>query len=121
VRGTTTIVTPYKATGIYNIGEKVGWTASLPQGVTPTGDYTYTVKKNNLDVIKTGKARFWSGRPSTVHQSRLPLNEPAMIYVRFRLQTLRIRYRRLGAAVAPEKLQPSVSRPPTSTVSGPPK
>src|SRR6267142_2859753 len=47
-------LTPYEASGIYGVGEMVGWTANLPLGSAPTGDYTYTIRKNNQDVIKTG-------------------------------------------------------------------
>src|SRR5215831_13577475 len=51
--------TPYKASGIYAIGEKVGWTVSLPQGsASKNGDYTYTIKKNNQEVIKDGSLSF---------------------------------------------------------------
>src|SRR5215471_17118329 len=54
--------TPYKARGIYSVGEKVGWTVKLKSGTVPSGDYGYTVKKNNQDVIKSGKLDFSSGR-----------------------------------------------------------
>jgi hypothetical protein len=39
--------TPYKASGIYSIGEKVGWTVTLPQGAVQAGEYVYTIKRNN--------------------------------------------------------------------------
>src|SRR6266850_3644271 len=55
-------LTPYKASGTYGVGEKVGWTANLPPGSAPTGDYTYTIRKNNQDVIKTGNLDLATGR-----------------------------------------------------------
>src|SRR5882757_5858229 len=71
-------LTPYKATGIYGVGETVGWTVNVPTGSAPTRDYTYTIKKNNQDVIKTGKLDLATGHAAI----EVTLNEPAMVYVR---------------------------------------
>ncbi|HST21203.1 MAG TPA: acetylxylan esterase [Blastocatellia bacterium] len=98
---------PYKASGIYGVGEKVGWTASLPQGTVSTGDYAYTIKKNNQDVIKTGSLDFSAGRTSI----EVTLDEPAMIYVQISSHGDSGKGMAVGAAVAPEKLRPSVPRP----------
>ncbi|HKS41943.1 MAG TPA: acetylxylan esterase [Blastocatellia bacterium] len=100
-------LTPYKASGIYGIGEKVGWTASLPQGAVSTGDYAYTIRKNNQDVIKTGSLDFSAGRTSI----EVTLDEPAMIYVQISSRGDSGKGMAVGAAVAPEKLRPSVPRP----------
>ncbi|HXG92023.1 MAG TPA: acetylxylan esterase [Blastocatellia bacterium] len=100
-------LTPYKASGIYSIGEKVGWTVTLPKGASPTGDYTYTAKKNNQDVIKTGRLDFSSGRATI----EMTLNEPAMVYVQISPPPSSGKEIIVGAAVAPEKLKPSVPRP----------
>lgn len=104
-------LTPYKASGIYRLGETVGWTANLPQGVVTTGDYAYTIRKNNQDVIKTGKLNFSRGRATI----EVTLNEPAMVYVQISSPAATGRGRgagmAVGAAVAPEKLKPSVPRP----------
>src|SRR5919112_2783592 len=72
--------TPYKPSGIYAVGEKVGWTAALPPGAAPAAGYTYTVRKNNQDVIKTGALDFSSGRATTPN-IEVTLDEPAMVYV----------------------------------------
>ena len=93
---------PFKATGIYGIGEKVGWTISSP---ATTGDYTYTIKKNNFDVIKTGKLDFSTGAPMI----EITLNEPAMVYVKVAGEGQKDIV--AGAAVAPEQLRPSTPRP----------
>jgi cephalosporin-C deacetylase len=95
--------TPYKSTGIYNIGEKVGWTVALPADPTP-GEFAYVIKKNNQDVIETGKLNFSAGQAHI----EVTLNEPAMVYVQISSQNTK---QTLGAAVAPEKLLPSVPRP----------
>lgn len=105
-------LTPYKASGIYGVGEKLGWTVKLQQRSVET-DYVYTIKKNNQDVIKTGKLDLSAGSAKI----EIALAEPAMVYVQLSPQggpndsgsgaggTV------VGAAVAPEKLQPSVARP----------
>src|SRR5882724_9270269 len=98
---------PYKPTGIYEIGEKVGWTATLPKDSTITGDYSYTIKKDNLVVIKTGKLEFAMNR-ATIETT---LNEPAMIFVQVLAPGGQGKPIDLGAAVAPEKIQPSAPRP----------
>src|SRR5215470_6602572 len=102
--------TPYKASGIYSAGEKVGWTASLAPGAVG-GEYAYTIKKNNQDTIKTGTLDLSTG-PAGIE---VTLDEPAMVYVEVSPRgtptggsTKNIA---LGAAVSPDKLQPSVSRP----------
>src|ERR1044071_190617 len=93
---------PYKAGGIYAVGEKVGWTAALPPGAAPPAGYTYAVRKNNQDVIKTGTLDFSSGR-ATIETT---LDEPAMVYVQVSAPGGAGPGLALGAAVAPERLQP---------------
>ncbi len=104
-------ITPFKSSGIYGVGELVGWTVNLPQGAAPDGDYRYTIKKNNYDVIKTGKLDFSKGRDII----EVKLSEPAMVYVQISTPggpgTQSGGVIALGAAVAPEKLKPSVPRP----------
>ncbi|HWS88867.1 MAG TPA: acetylxylan esterase [Pyrinomonadaceae bacterium] len=103
--------TPYKASGIYAVGEKVGWTAAPPPGAAPPAGYTYTVRKNNQDVIKTGTLDFSAGR-ATIEAT---LDEPAMVYVQISKPGGEAEGSglplALGAAVAPERLQPSAPRP----------
>jgi cephalosporin-C deacetylase-like acetyl esterase/lysophospholipase L1-like esterase len=108
-------------------------------GGHPASDYTYTAKKNNLEVIKTGHLDLSSGKASI----ELTLNEPAMVYVEISpssgeagaikqspstasatdaakgkpiavgaTDAAKEKPIAVGAAVAPEKLQPAVSRPP---------
>jgi cephalosporin-C deacetylase len=98
--------TPYKASGIYNVGEKVGWTAELPPGAPRAAAYTYAVRKNNQELIKTGTLDFSSGRASI----ETTLDEPSMVYVQVSGQG-EGQGLALGAAVAPERLQPSAPRP----------
>src|SRR5262245_52488172 len=67
---------PCKASGIYALGKKAGWTAEAPGGAEIRGEYSYTVKKNNQDVIQRGTLNV-SGNT----RIEVALNEPAMLYV----------------------------------------
>jgi cephalosporin-C deacetylase len=97
-------LTPYKASGIYGVGERVGWTAALPQGAARGERYAYTVRKNNQDVIETGTLDLSAGRD----RIEVTLDEPAMIYVQISSPGESVA---VGAAVAPERLRPSAPRP----------
>ena len=97
--------TPFHPSGIYDVGEKAGWTMTLPQGAAgPAAGYTYIIKKNNLDTIKTGVLDLSSGA-ATIETA---LNDPAMLYVEVDAGAGAVH---LGAAIAPSRLQPSVPRP----------
>jgi cephalosporin-C deacetylase len=95
---------PFHPNGIYQIGERAGWTVTLPQGTAaPADKYTYVIKKNNAEVIKTGTLDLSSGS-ATIEAT---LDEPAMLYVEVDTKPAI----HLGAAIAPWKLQPSVPCP----------
>ena len=44
------VFTPYHANGIYDVGEKVGWTVRTPLGMSTqdTLTYNYTIRENNF-------------------------------------------------------------------------
>ena len=72
------IFTPFHADGMYALGEKVGWTvAPAPDTVPPKGGFSYTIKSNNLDVVKTGSFDLSSGTATIETTS----DQPAMLYV----------------------------------------
>jgi cephalosporin-C deacetylase len=98
-------LTPYKPSGIYHLGEPVGWKVRVSPGAHPDGEYTFTAKKNNFEVIKTGTLNLAGGSTSI----ELTLNEPAMVYVE--ISQAKEKPIVVGAAVAPEKLQPVVPKP----------
>ncbi len=106
---------PFKPSGIYSLGERAGWTVSAAPGAASNGAYTYTVRKNDLDVIKTGKLDLADG-PGSIE---VTLAEPAMLYAQILpasgaskdAASGAPRQIVAGAAVAPEKLLPSVPRP----------
>jgi cephalosporin-C deacetylase-like acetyl esterase len=99
---------PLNQSGIYALGEKAGWTVSLPAGVpVPAGGFTYTLKQNGLDVIKSGKLELADG-PVTIETA---LKEPAMLFLEVLPAGADGKRNIAGAAIAPTKLQPVVPCP----------
>ena len=70
------IFTPYRATGIYDTGETVGWVVT-PGPTTPTYAYKWTVRRNNSVVLKEGKLDLSSGKDKI----EVIGDQPEMIYV----------------------------------------
>src|SRR5271165_2700992 len=68
--------TPYHASGIYDIGETVGWTVT-PGPATPTYAYKWTIRRNNAVVLKEGKLDFSSGKDKI----EIAGDQPEMLYV----------------------------------------
>jgi cephalosporin-C deacetylase-like acetyl esterase/lysophospholipase L1-like esterase len=97
-------LTPFKPGGIYARGERVGWTVTAPAGASAS--YTYAVRKNNLDVIAGGPLDL--ARPATIETT---LDEPAMVLLEVRSATAGSKPQLAGAAVAPDRIQPSIPRP----------
>src|SRR5450755_4208251 len=68
--------TPYHSSGIYDIGETVGWTVT-PGPVTPTYAYKWTIRRNNAVVLKEGKLDLSSGKDKI----EITGEQPEMLYV----------------------------------------
>jgi cephalosporin-C deacetylase len=68
--------TPYHASGIYDVGDTVGWTVT-PGPVTPTYAYKWTIRRNNAVVLKEGKLDLSSG----TDKIEIAGDQPEMIYV----------------------------------------
>jgi len=110
------IFTPYQSSGIYEIGETVGWTIT-PGSEQPAYSYKWTIRRNNAVVLKEGRVNLSSGRDKI----EIAGDQPEMIYVAMepidatgatggntgRNNGLYA----LGAAVAPTKLALSTPRP----------
>src|SRR4051812_29246413 len=94
---------PYHASGIYAAGETVGWHVTLPWG-SPAA--SYVIRRNNQDEI--GHGRIVAGRPANIEAR---LDEPGMVYVEITDITPGAKPHALGAAVAPERIQPSIAAP----------
>jgi cephalosporin-C deacetylase-like acetyl esterase len=95
--------TPYHASGIYDIGETVGWTVT-PCPVTPTYAYKWTIRRNNNVVLKEGKLDLSSGKDKI----EITGEQPGMIYVAVEA------YEDLpGAVPAAEPAAPAATQPQT--------
>jgi len=91
---------PYQSSGIYALGETAGWNVTLPWN-SPT--VSFVIRKNNLAEI--GRGTLSPGKPSKIEAR---LDEPGMVYVEVTENTPGAKPRALGAAIAPEKIAPSV-------------
>jgi cephalosporin-C deacetylase-like acetyl esterase/lysophospholipase L1-like esterase len=98
--------TPDEPDGIYRLGESVGWSIAQPADASPQ-QYHYAVKKNDFETIKSGDLEFVSG----VARIETRVDEPSMIYVEITSSDKTQKPMALGAAVAPERLRPSVPEP----------
>lgn len=67
---------PDHASGIYAVGETVGWTVT-PGPVEPAWNYKWTIRQNNAIVLKEGKLDLSSGHD----RIEIKGDEPEMIYV----------------------------------------
>ncbi len=120
---TRLIVTPFSQGGIYRLNEKAGWNISLPDGSTPaSGEYKFTLKKNNFEIIKSGTLDLANGKATI--EAELP--EPATLYLQITSPPIketegsstfttggnRPVTQVFGAAIAPRALKPVVGRPP---------
>jgi len=70
------VFTPYHASGIYDVGETVGWTVT-PGSTPPTYAYKWTIRRNNAVVLKEGTLDLSSGQATLEVVS----DQPAMLYV----------------------------------------
>jgi cephalosporin-C deacetylase len=121
------VFTPYRASGIYDVGETVGWTVT--PATPPTYAYRWTARRNNAVVLKAGTLDLSTGKASI----EIVADQPSMIYVAIEAydhlapsagapagEAPRFTggnagrdtgFYALGAAVAPRKIGPSVPRP----------
>jgi cephalosporin-C deacetylase len=68
--------TPFHASGLYDVGETVGWTVT-PGPAPPAYAFKWTVRRNNAVVLKEGTLNLSSGK-ATID---LVADQPGMIYV----------------------------------------
>ncbi len=94
---------PYHPSGIYALGETAGWNVTLPWSSAPA---TYVIRKNNLDEI--GRGTIKPGFPAKIEAK---LDEPGMVYVEVTENSAGAKPKALGAAVAPDKIAPSIPAP----------
>jgi len=68
--------TPYHSTGIYDVGETVGW-AVTPGPADPTYKYKWTIRRNNAVVLKEGTLNLSTGKDKI----EIAGDQPEMLYV----------------------------------------
>lgn len=102
-------ITPFAKSGTYELGETAGWNIAVAEGAIGKHAYSYVIKKNNFDVIKSGDIDLSNGRSNISIQ----VNEPTMLYVTLfpKDQPNADEKYVLGAAVAPLQINPSARRP----------
>lgn len=107
--------TPFHANGIYQLGEKVGWTITRSSGATGPTRFDYEIKKNEREVLRSSTLDLSSGTATI----EAVLDEPCMVFLELKPAGApaatggpqRRPFASVGAAVAPELLRPSVPRP----------
>jgi cephalosporin-C deacetylase len=114
------IFTPDRASGIYETGERVGWTVTLPaakDAAAPRGPYEYTIKRDGGTVLGTGTLDLAKGKA----RIETTLAEPAMVLVEVTPPAGTASFGsvntggpgrvRLGAAVSPTRIAPAEPKP----------
>lgn len=120
------VFTPYRSSGIYDIGETVGWTVT-PAATPPAYAFKWTIRRNNAVVLKEGKLDVAGGRASI----EIVADQPSMLYVAIEAYDhlspgapgekpafvggntgRNTGFYAVGAAIAPAKIAPSTPRPP---------
>lgn len=101
---------PYHASGIYDVGETVGWTVT-PGPAAPTYAYKWTIRRNNAVVLKQGTLDLSSGKDKI----EIAGDQPEMIYVAIEA------YANLASPSPAQSAVPSpaVTAPAASTASAP--
>jgi cephalosporin-C deacetylase len=100
------LVSRDRDSGIYRIGETVGWSISRAPDA-PAQGYRYAIKENGLKVIGSGELHF----AANVARIEVKGARPEMLYVEIAMPNEGEPPMLLGAAVAPERLRPSVAEP----------
>ena len=101
-------LTPFDASGIYDLGEKAGWTVSLTNKEnSPAASYRYVLKTNGLVEMESGAIDLKSGSA----RIETKLDEPGMLYLEITSSASTEDRATAGAAVAPTLLEPSVPCP----------
>ena len=94
---------PYKPSGIYALGDTVGWNVTLPWS---SPGARYVIRENNLKELSSGTIT-----PGTPTRIEAKLDAPGMVYVEITENARDAQPKALGAAVAPEKIRPSIPAP----------
>jgi hypothetical protein len=107
--------TSFHANGIYQAGEKLGWTVTRTTGAAGPTRLSYDIKKNEWEGLRSSTLDLSSGTTTI----EAVLDEPGMVFVELKPEGTpaasgdpqRRPYASLGAAVAPDRIQSPVPRP----------
>ncbi len=111
------VFTPNRPSGIYDVGDTVGWTVA-PATSPPPYAFKWTIRRNNAVVLKEGTLDLSTGKATI----EVIADEPSMIYVAVEAYGEPSRFiggnagrntgfYAVGAAVAPRKIPMSAPRP----------
>ncbi len=106
----TLTLTPLQPSGIYARGEPAGWTATFANdAAAPTAPFTYTLKKNNSELLQAGELDSAGGTAEIV----ISLDEPATLYLEVLPPAVdgQVTPIAAGAVIAPTQLLPVAPRP----------
>ncbi|MES2178250.1 MAG: acetylxylan esterase [Gemmatimonadota bacterium] len=103
------VFTPIKASGMYAVGERAGWTVTLaPGAAVPPAGFPFVITKNRKDTLRYGVLDFSTGSA----QLEEKISEPAMLYAQVRTGPTGPRATvNLGAAIGITQIAPVVPRP----------
>jgi cephalosporin-C deacetylase-like acetyl esterase len=99
-------VTPDRKAETYAVGDTVGWSFARAPGASRR-DYHFTVRRNGLTPVAAGQLSFAADKARIA----LVAHEPEMLYVEITASDAPKAPLLLGAAVAPQQLQPSLPGP----------
>jgi len=101
-------LTPLHGTGVYGVGEKVGWEVEvLGLGSASVTQARYTLKRNGLTAYQQGVLDLSSGK-AVIETS---LDSPGAVFLEVRTGDGQGGRTLAGALVSPERLGPSVPEP----------
>ena len=103
------VATPQKAGGVYEVGEKIQWRVEVTGNVTPpVTEAQFVLKKGGLTVMREGTIDLTSGSG----ELQTTLDAPGTVLAEIKVKLPNKELKRLvGAAVEPQKIQPSAPRP----------
>jgi cephalosporin-C deacetylase-like acetyl esterase len=102
------VVTPEKASGIYEPGEKIRWRIEW-KGDEPVTSADYTLKEGQIKTLSDGTVPLEAG----VGTLEASLDKPGSLLAEIKVKTTDGKERKAygGALVAPDKIAPSAPRP----------
>jgi cephalosporin-C deacetylase len=101
-------LTPLRAGGIYEMGERAGWTVARAPDATSNSPYRYELRRNNRSVIDSGTLDLATARVIEARE-----REPGMLFLEIRSTDASVTtpVAVAGAAISPRRIAPAAPRP----------